>query len=34
MEGLEGPEAEAAMLNNMRVYGTLVLSFMAILVFV
>ncbi|XP_056606360.1 solute carrier family 12 member 5 isoform X2 [Triplophysa dalaica] len=34
MEGLEGPDAEAAMLNNMRVYGTLVLSFMAILVFV
>ncbi|XP_063071272.1 solute carrier family 12 member 5 [Engraulis encrasicolus] len=34
MEGLEGPEAEAAMLNNMRVYGTVVLSFMAIVVFV
>lgn len=34
MEGLEGPEAEAAMLNNMRVYGTLVLTFMAIVVFV
>uniref|UniRef100_A0A8C1R2J8 Solute carrier family 12 member 5a n=1 Tax=Cyprinus carpio TaxID=7962 RepID=A0A8C1R2J8_CYPCA len=34
MEGLEGAEAEAAMLNNMRVYGTLVLSFMAIVVFV
>ncbi|XP_041946681.1 solute carrier family 12 member 5 isoform X1 [Alosa sapidissima] len=34
MEGLEGAEAEAAMLNNMRVYGTVVLSFMAIVVFV
>lgn len=34
MEGLEGPEAEAAMLNNMRVYGTVVLTFMAIVVFV
>ncbi|CAM4629203.1 unnamed protein product [Leuciscus chuanchicus] len=34
MEGLEGAEAEAAMLNNMRVYGTLVLSFMALVVFV
>uniref|UniRef100_A0AAR2JZN0 Solute carrier family 12 member 5a n=1 Tax=Pygocentrus nattereri TaxID=42514 RepID=A0AAR2JZN0_PYGNA len=34
MEGLEGPEAEAAMLNNMRVYGSLVLTFMAIVVFV
>ncbi|XP_030632353.1 solute carrier family 12 member 5 isoform X2 [Chanos chanos] len=34
MEGLEGPEAEAAMLNNMRVYGTIVLSFMALVVFV
>ncbi|TRY98877.1 hypothetical protein DNTS_014688, partial [Danionella cerebrum] len=34
MEGLEGAEAEAAMLNNMRVYGTMVLSFMAIVVFV
>lgn len=34
MEGLEGSEAEAAMLNNMRVYGTLVLTFMAIVVFV
>uniref|UniRef100_A0AAY4CJ06 Solute carrier family 12 member 5-like n=1 Tax=Denticeps clupeoides TaxID=299321 RepID=A0AAY4CJ06_9TELE len=34
MEGLEGAEAEAAMLNNMRVYGTIVLSFMALVVFV
>lgn len=34
MEGLEGAEAESAMLNNMRIYGTLVLSFMAIVVFV
>ncbi|XP_046881399.1 solute carrier family 12 member 5 [Hypomesus transpacificus] len=34
MEGLEGPEAEAALLNNMRVYGTIVLSFMALVVFV
>nr|XP_033485350.1 solute carrier family 12 member 5b isoform X1 [Epinephelus lanceolatus] len=34
IEGLEGPEAEAALLNNMRVYGTLVLSFMALVVFV
>ncbi|TRY60725.1 hypothetical protein DNTS_029054 [Danionella cerebrum] len=34
MEGLEGPEAEAALLNNMRVYGTIVLTFMAIVVFV
>lgn len=34
MEDLEGPEAEAAMLNNMRVYGTLVLTFMAVVVFV
>ncbi|XP_077053803.1 solute carrier family 12 member 5 isoform X4 [Siphateles boraxobius] len=34
MEGLEGAEAEAAMLNNMRIYGTLVLSFMALVVFV
>ncbi|XP_036388906.1 solute carrier family 12 member 5b [Megalops cyprinoides] len=34
MEGLEGPDAEAALLNNMRVYGTCVLSFMAIVVFV
>uniref|UniRef100_A0A8C8GTW9 Solute carrier family 12 member 5a n=1 Tax=Oncorhynchus tshawytscha TaxID=74940 RepID=A0A8C8GTW9_ONCTS len=29
-----GAEAEAAMLNNMRVYGTIVLSFMATVVFV
>ncbi|XP_057212616.1 solute carrier family 12 member 5b isoform X1 [Triplophysa rosa] len=34
MEGLEGAEAEAALLNNMRVYGTIVLSFMCIVVFV
>uniref|UniRef100_A0A667YDT2 Solute carrier family 12 member 5b n=1 Tax=Myripristis murdjan TaxID=586833 RepID=A0A667YDT2_9TELE len=34
LEGLEGPEAEAALLNNMRVYGTIVLSFMALVVFV
>ncbi|XP_048873871.1 solute carrier family 12 member 5-like [Brienomyrus brachyistius] len=34
IEGLEGPEAEAALLNNMRVYGTCVLSFMALVVFV
>lgn len=34
MEDLEGSEAEAAMLNNMRVYGTLVLTFMAVVVFV
>uniref|UniRef100_A0A6Q2Z9C3 Solute carrier family 12 member 5a n=1 Tax=Esox lucius TaxID=8010 RepID=A0A6Q2Z9C3_ESOLU len=34
MEGLEGAEAEAALLNNMRVYGTLVLTFMATVVFV
>lgn len=34
IEGLEGPEAEAALLNNMRVYGTIVLSFMALVVFV
>ncbi|XP_072571801.1 solute carrier family 12 member 5 isoform X2 [Paramormyrops kingsleyae] len=34
LEGLEGPEAEAALLNNMRVYGTCVLSFMALVVFV
>ncbi|KAJ8016126.1 hypothetical protein DPEC_G00003930 [Dallia pectoralis] len=34
MEGLEGAEMEAAMLNNMRVYGTIVLSFMATVVFV
>uniref|UniRef100_A0A8C7SQ82 Solute carrier family 12 member 5b n=1 Tax=Oncorhynchus mykiss TaxID=8022 RepID=A0A8C7SQ82_ONCMY len=34
MEGLEGADMEAAMLNNMRVYGTIVLSFMATVVFV
>jgi potassium/chloride transporter 4/5/6 len=34
LEGLEGPEAEAALLNNMRVYGTILLSFMATVVFV
>ncbi|XP_029011107.1 solute carrier family 12 member 5-like isoform X1 [Betta splendens] len=34
LEGLEGPEAEAALLNNMRVYGTIVLSLMAVVVFV
>uniref|UniRef100_A0A8C5CGF9 Solute carrier family 12 member 5b n=1 Tax=Gadus morhua TaxID=8049 RepID=A0A8C5CGF9_GADMO len=34
MEGLEGPEAEAALLNNMRVYGSLVLGLMALVVFV
>uniref|UniRef100_A0A673A4W9 Solute carrier family 12 member 5b n=1 Tax=Sphaeramia orbicularis TaxID=375764 RepID=A0A673A4W9_9TELE len=34
LEGLEGPEAEAALLNNMRVYGTMVLSLMALVVFV
>ncbi|KAJ8260454.1 hypothetical protein GJAV_G00182370 [Gymnothorax javanicus] len=34
LDGLEGAEAEAALLNNMRVYGTCVLSFMAIVVFV
>ncbi|XP_036386737.1 solute carrier family 12 member 5 [Megalops cyprinoides] len=34
LEGLEGPEAEAALLNNMRVYGTCVLTLMAIVVFV
>ncbi|KAM3871926.1 solute carrier family 12 member 5b [Diretmus argenteus] len=33
-EGLKGPEAEAALLNNMRVYGTIVLSLMALVVFV
>lgn len=32
--GLEGPEAEAALLNNMRVYGTILLSLMALVVFV
>ncbi|KAJ0064765.1 hypothetical protein NL108_012999, partial [Boleophthalmus pectinirostris] len=34
MEGLEGAEAEMALLNNMRVYGTIVLSFMSLVVFV
>ncbi|KAF7695020.1 solute carrier family 12 member 5b isoform X2 [Silurus meridionalis] len=34
MEGLDGPDAEAAMLNNMRVYGSIVLSFMSLVVFV
>uniref|UniRef100_A0A672HXI2 Solute carrier family 12 member 5b n=1 Tax=Salarias fasciatus TaxID=181472 RepID=A0A672HXI2_SALFA len=34
IEGLEGAEAEAALLNNMRVYGTIVLSFMSLVVFV
>ncbi|KAM7404905.1 hypothetical protein PAMP_012209 [Pampus punctatissimus] len=34
IEGLEGPEAELALLNNMRVYGTLVLSLMSLVVFV
>ncbi|KAK1899250.1 Solute carrier family 12 member 5, partial [Dissostichus eleginoides] len=34
IEGLEGPEAEEALLNNMRVYGTIVLSLMSLLVFV
>uniref|UniRef100_A0A671R4M0 Solute carrier family 12 member 5-like n=1 Tax=Sinocyclocheilus anshuiensis TaxID=1608454 RepID=A0A671R4M0_9TELE len=34
MEGLEGAEAEAALLNNMRVFGTIVVSFMALVVFV
>ncbi|KAJ3586102.1 hypothetical protein NHX12_012503 [Muraenolepis orangiensis] len=34
MEGLEGPAVEAALLNNMRVYGTVVLALMALLVFV
>lgn len=34
IEGVEGPEAELALLNNMRVYGTIVLSFMALVVFV
>uniref|UniRef100_A0A3B4BJH4 Uncharacterized protein n=1 Tax=Periophthalmus magnuspinnatus TaxID=409849 RepID=A0A3B4BJH4_9GOBI len=34
LEGLEGAEAEIALLNNMRVYGTIVLSFMALVVFV
>ncbi|XP_031421860.1 solute carrier family 12 member 5b isoform X2 [Clupea harengus] len=34
IEGLEGPEAEAALLNNMRVYGTIVLTLMCTVVFV
>ncbi|XP_030195229.1 solute carrier family 12 member 5 isoform X3 [Gadus morhua] len=34
LEGLEGAEAEAALLNNMRVYGTLLLTSMATVVFV
>ncbi|KAK7884894.1 hypothetical protein WMY93_028017 [Mugilogobius chulae] len=34
LEGLEGVEAELALLNNMRVYGTIVLSLMALVVFV
>ncbi|KAJ8401345.1 hypothetical protein AAFF_G00385760 [Aldrovandia affinis] len=34
LEGLEGAEAEAALLNNMRIYGTCVLSLMALVVFV
>ncbi|KAJ8358601.1 hypothetical protein SKAU_G00151260 [Synaphobranchus kaupii] len=34
LEGLEGPEVEAALLNNMRVYGTCVLSLMVLVVFV
>ncbi|XP_033982409.1 solute carrier family 12 member 5-like [Trematomus bernacchii] len=34
IEGLEGAEAEEALLNNMRVYGTIVLSLMSLLVFV
>ncbi|XP_066558303.1 solute carrier family 12 member 5 [Amia ocellicauda] len=34
MEGLDGTDAEAALLNNMRVYGTCVLSLMALVVFV
>uniref|UniRef100_A0A8C9VQ53 Solute carrier family 12 member 5b n=1 Tax=Scleropages formosus TaxID=113540 RepID=A0A8C9VQ53_SCLFO len=34
LEGLEGPEAEAALLNNMRIYGTCVLTLMSIVVFV
>ncbi|KAG2461680.1 S12A5 protein, partial [Polypterus senegalus] len=34
MDGLEGSEAESAMLNNMRIYGTCVLSCMAVVVFV
>ncbi|TNN48744.1 Solute carrier family 12 member 5 [Liparis tanakae] len=34
IEGLEGPEAELALLNNMRVYGTVVLGLMSLVVFV
>uniref|UniRef100_A0A3Q3JDN8 Solute carrier family 12 member 5a n=1 Tax=Monopterus albus TaxID=43700 RepID=A0A3Q3JDN8_MONAL len=34
LEGLEGPEAEAALLNSMRVYGTILLTSMATVVFV
>lgn len=34
MEGLEEGGAEAALLNNMRVYGTVVLGFTALVVFV
>uniref|UniRef100_A0A8C6PB35 Solute carrier family 12 member 5a n=1 Tax=Nothobranchius furzeri TaxID=105023 RepID=A0A8C6PB35_NOTFU len=34
LEGLEGPEAEAALLNNMRVYGTILLTSMSTVVFV
>ncbi|MGH0188682.1 UNVERIFIED_CONTAM: hypothetical protein FKN15_030664 [Acipenser sinensis] len=34
LDGLEGAEMEAAMLNNMRIYGTCVLSCMATVVFV
>lgn len=34
LEGLEGADAEIALLNNMRVYGTIVLSLMALVVFV
>nr|XP_057910683.1 solute carrier family 12 member 5 isoform X3 [Doryrhamphus excisus] len=34
LDGLEGAEAEAALLNNMRVYGTILLTSMATVVFV
>lgn len=34
MEGLEEGGAEAALLNNIRVYGTVVLGFTALVVFV
>uniref|UniRef100_A0A8C5GQJ8 Solute carrier family 12 member 5-like n=1 Tax=Gouania willdenowi TaxID=441366 RepID=A0A8C5GQJ8_GOUWI len=34
LEGLEGAEQEAALLNNMRVYGTILLTSMATVVFV